>query len=93
MLYCTRIDVHIPPDMSAAAVTDLRERETARALILQEEGVLVHLWRIAGQMANISVWDCKDHDDLHAVLTSMPLFPYFRIEVIPLARHPSALRH
>jgi muconolactone D-isomerase len=93
MLYCTRIDVMIPTDMAPAAMTDLRERETARAKILQEEGVLVHLWRIAGQTSNISVWNCKDHDELHGVLTSMPMFAYFRIEVIPLARHPSAVKY
>lgn len=93
MLYCTRIDVMIPADMTPTAMNDLRERERARAEVLQNEGVLVHLWRIAGQMANISVWNCKDHDDLHAILTSMPMFAYFRIEVIPLARHPSALKY
>ena len=51
----------------------------------------MHLWRVAGQAANVSVWDCASHDEFHALLSSLPMFPYFEIEVIPLARHPSAI--
>ena len=91
MLYCARIDVHIPADMPADQLARLREAEKEQAIKLQREGKMVHLWRIAGQMANISVYDCKDNDELHQVLTSLPMFPYFRIEILPLAKHPSSI--
>jgi muconolactone delta-isomerase len=45
----------------------------------------VRVWRIAGQDANISVFDVADHDELHAILSSLPLFPLMEITVTPLA--------
>lgn len=91
MLYCTHVEVRLPPDMDAATLNALRDREQERAHVLQQEGKLLHLWRVAGRMANISVWDCIDHDELHTLLSSLPMFPYFSTTVTPLARHPSAL--
>jgi muconolactone D-isomerase len=49
------------------------------------------MWRIAGQYANISVFDVDSHDELHAILSTLPLFPFMEISVTPLARHPSAI--
>lgn len=89
MLICTLIDVKIPADMPVEQLQELRERETARAQVLQHEGKLRHLWRVAGRVANVSVWDVADNDEFHQVLSSLALFPYFEIQVIPLARHPS----
>lgn len=91
MLYCTRIQVRIPADMAPAALDSLRQREKDRAIEMQQQGKLVHLWRVAGQAANVSVWNCESHDEFHTLLSSLPMFPYFEIEVIPLARHPSAI--
>ncbi len=51
----------------------------------------MHLWRIAGQYANVSVFDVADHDELHAILSGLPLFPFMEMTVTPLARHPSAI--
>lgn len=58
---------------------------------MQRAGTWVHLWRIAGQYSNISVFDVADHDQLHTLLSTLPLFPFVQIEVLPLARHPSAI--
>jgi muconolactone D-isomerase len=33
----------------------------------------------------------QDNDELHALLSSLPLFPYMDIQVTALARHPSAI--
>ncbi len=52
----------------------------------------MHLWRVAGQYANISVFDVGSHDELHAILSTLPLFPFMEISVTPLARHPSGIR-
>ncbi len=49
------------------------------------------MWRIAGQYANILVFDVESHDELHAILSTLPLFPFMEISVTPLARHRSAL--
>ena len=46
---------------------------------------------IAGLYSNISVFDVESHDELHAILSELPLFPFMKISVTPLARHPSAI--
>jgi muconolactone D-isomerase len=91
MLYHVRMDVHPPRDMPAEAFDALRAAEKARAEALQREGKWRHLWRIAGAYANVSVFDVADHDELHAILGTLPLFPFMTIAVTPLARHPSAI--
>ena len=92
MLYHMRMDVHPPRGIDPGVFDRLRAEEKARAEDLQRQGKWVHLWRIAGQYANISVFDAEGHDELHAILSTLPLFPFMEISVTPLARHPSAIR-
>ena len=91
MLYHVRMDVRPPHGIDPAMFDRLKAEEKARAEDLQREGKWVHLWRIAGQYANVSVFDVGSHDELHAILSALPLFPFMEIAVTPLARHPSAL--
>lgn len=91
MLYHVRMDVHVPRDLDPAEFDRLKAAEKARAEALQREGKWRHLWRIAGAYANYSIFDVADHDELHAILSTLPLFPFMDIEVTPLARHPSAV--
>ena len=92
MLYHVRMDVRPPHGVDPAELDRLKAEEKARAEDLQREGKWVHLWRAAGQYANISVFDVESHDELHAILSTLPLFPFMDINVTPLARHPSAIR-
>ncbi|CAM3253816.1 muconolactone Delta-isomerase [Nocardioides dubius] len=89
MLYHVRMDVRIPHDMAAGERADLIAREKAYAQEVQRSGRWPHLWRIAGEYANISIFDVASHDDLHDLLSGLPLFPYLEIAVTPLATHPS----
>ena len=91
MLYCVQMDVRVPHDIDPARFERLKAEEKARAQELQRQGKWRHLWRVAGRYANVSVFDVADHDELHAVLSSLPLFPFMEIGVTPLARHPSAI--
>ena len=91
MFYCVRMDVRVPHDVDKAAFEELKAEEKARAQQLQRDGKWPHLWRVAGCYANISVFDVTDHDELHSILSSLPLFPFMDIAVTPLARHPSAI--
>jgi muconolactone D-isomerase len=85
------MDVRPPHGIDPAEFDRLKAEEKARAGDLQRDGTWVHLWRIAGQYSNISVFDVADHDALHALLSTLPLFPFMQIEVTALARHPSAI--
>jgi muconolactone D-isomerase len=85
------MDVAIPHDLDPVERDRLIATERTRAQELQRAGTWVQLWRIAGQYSNISVFDVGDADELHDILWNLPLFPFMRVEVTPLARHPSAL--
>jgi muconolactone D-isomerase len=86
------MEVQLPPAMPKDQADALKAAERALAQRLQKEGTWRHLWRIAGQYANVSVFDVPGNEELHALLMSLPLFPYMRIEVAPLCRHPSSIR-
>ena len=91
MLYCVHMDVRPPSDLDPERFERLKSEEKARAQQLQREGKWRHLWRVAGRYANISVFDVASNDELHAILSGLPLFPFMEITVTPLARHPSAV--
>lgn len=91
MLYLVRMDVQLPPGMSAEQAADIKAREKAYAQELQRKGGWRHLWRVVGEYANYSVFDVDSNDALHELLSALPLFPFMRIQVTPLARHPSAI--
>lgn len=91
MLYHVRMDVHPPHGMDAAEFDRIKAAEKAMAQDLQRQGAWVHLWRIAGEYANVSIFDVPDHDALHALLSALPLFPFMTVKVTPLARHPSSI--
>ena len=91
MLYHVRMDVALPPDMPEAEAEKLKADERDYAQRLQREGKWLELWRVVGEYANYSIFDVESHDELHAILSGLPLFPYLQIKVTPLARHPSRI--
>lgn len=91
MLFHVRMDVRLPVDMEPDARADLLAREKAYSQELQRSGAWPHLWRIAGEYANISILDVATNDELHELLSGLPLFPFMEIHVTPLAQHPSSI--
>ncbi|ANK76259.1 muconolactone Delta-isomerase [Ensifer adhaerens] len=92
MLFHVRMDVRIPHDLPAEQAAEILAREKAYSQQLQQSGKWRHIWRIAGQYANYSVFDVKDNAELHEILSGLPLFKFMQIEVTPLLRHPSSIR-
>lgn len=89
MLFHVRMDVHLPADLDPGERDALIAREKAYSQGLQREGKWPHIWRIAGEYANFSVFDVASNDELHQLISGLPLFPYMDIHVTPLATHPS----
>ena len=89
MLFLVQMEVRLPPDMPADEADALKARERDIAQALQRDGRWRHLWRVAGRYANASVFDVSSPDELHDLLSGLPLFPYMDISVTPLAKHPS----
>lgn len=91
MLFHVRMTVSLPDDLDDAWRKELLDAEKRYSRRLQETGQWLHLWRVAGHYANISVFDVESVDALHDVLWSLPLFPFLAIDITPLATHPSAI--
>lgn len=92
MLFLVRMDVNLPADMPAAQADEIKAREKAYSQELQRSGKWQALYRIVGEYANYSVFDVESNDELHALLSGLPLFPYMKLHVTPLAKHPSSIR-
>lgn len=93
MLFMVRMDVNVPLNFDQTEFENLKKTEKARAEELQRAGKWRHLWRIAGQYANISIFDVADANELHDIMMSLPLFPFMSTEVTALCRHPSAIEN
>ena len=91
MLFQVTIEVRIPDHVDRAAVDRLGKLEHERAAELQRAGKWLHLWRVAGKWANVSIFKVDSPAELHQILESLPLYPYMDVEVTALCRHPGSL--
>jgi len=91
MLFHVLMNVRIPRDVDAEQLKILSAQEHERAKVLQEQRKWLHLWRVAGKFANVSIFDVESPAELHEVLNSLPLYPFMEVEVTALCRHPGAL--
>lgn len=92
MLFHVRMDVKIPHDLPSAEAAEIIAREKTYSHELQRSRKWRHIWRIAGEYANYSIFDVTDNTELHEILSGLPLFKFMDIKVTPLLRHPSAIR-
>jgi muconolactone D-isomerase len=91
MLFQVEMDVRLPHDFPAEKVEALKQTERARAQELQRAGIWRHLWRVAGRYSNVSIFDVSGPQDLHDILSSLPLFPFMDVRITALCRHPSTV--
>lgn len=91
MLFMVEMEVRIPRDMPADEVESLKAQEREYSQALQRDGRWPHLWRVAGHYANVSVLDVDSIEELHELLSGLPLFDHITLKVTPLVRHPNAI--
>jgi muconolactone D-isomerase len=91
MLFQVEMDVRLPHDFPAEKAEALKQTERAHAQELQRAGIWRHLWRVAGRYSNVSIVDVSGPQDLHDILSSLPLFPFMDMRITPLCRHPSSV--
>lgn len=92
MLFKVEMTIAIPDSLPTERVTEIKAQEKAYAQQLQRSGKWRHVWRVAGQFKNVSIFDVESHDELHELLTGLPLYPYMTMAIEPLCRHPSSIR-
>lgn len=92
MVYVVEMDVHIPETWSEEKLADVVAREKECSQKWQSSGKWKYLWRVAGRYSNISVLEVDGPDELHQIISSLPLFPYMTIKVTSVCKHANALR-
>lgn len=92
MLYLVDIQVNKPETLHPDQWEALVQAESDYGMEARRQGKQLHVWRKAGAFATLAVWDVSDHDELHAMISGLPLFPYLDITVTPLVVHPSTTR-
>ena len=91
MQFLVHMIVDIPEDLPTEEADRIKAEEKQYSQDLQRSGKWQHIWRIVGEYANVSIFDVESNDELHELLSNLPLFPYMTIKVTPLTRHPSAI--
>lgn len=86
--FLVNIKIEWPESVSDARRAELRDTERAHAAVLVEKGHLVRMWRVPGRRENWGLWRAKDATELHDVLTGLPVWPYMRVTVHAVGRHP-----
>lgn len=92
MVYVVEMDVRIPESWSEEKLADVLAREKECSQKWQSSGKWKYLWRVAGKYSNISVLEVESPDELHQIISSLPLFPYMTIKVTSVCKHPNAVR-
>jgi muconolactone D-isomerase len=85
--FLVQIEVSVPSGLPAEARSQLMEEEMRRGWELKEAGLIRRMWRIPGQTSNVGIWEAADPTELHEAISSLPMFPYLKAHVTPLAIH------
>ncbi|WP_411731116.1 muconolactone Delta-isomerase [Paeniglutamicibacter sp.] len=92
MIFLARMDVTFPAHLTEAQIADFQVQEKEYSGQLQGSGKMAGIWRIVGEYANHSLFDVESNDELHQILSGFPMYPYMKIKVTPLAKHPNSIR-
>lgn len=87
MEFLLKGELHVPDSLPQAELDEMKAREVARGAELAADGVFLRQWRVPGRRAVWTLWKAADVTELQQALESLPLYPYFDIEIHPLADH------
>jgi muconolactone D-isomerase len=86
--YLVKIVVSLPPEMAEGDREQLLEAEYQRGMELRRAGTIAQIWRLPGRLANVAIWEAPSATDLHAAISSLPVWRWTTVEVTELADHP-----
>jgi muconolactone D-isomerase len=93
MEFLVRFEIKIPPELDGEKYDEIMAEEKRRGDILWSTGRLVRIWRVPGRRASIALYDFPDATELHAEMSTFPLFPYMTVSSVePLAIHPADIK-
>jgi muconolactone D-isomerase len=89
MEFLVRIEVSLPDSLPEERRRELLRAELERGRELRRLGKIARIWRIPGGLRNVGIWVADDATELHELISGLPMYPYLRAEVVPLALHPA----
>ncbi|MEW1551231.1 muconolactone Delta-isomerase [Streptomyces tsukubensis] len=88
MEFLVNIRIGWPEGMDPARKEAVSTAERAHAAELAAAGHLVRMWRVPGRTENWGLWRAADPTELHAIISSLPVWPWMDVTVHALAAHP-----
>jgi muconolactone D-isomerase len=91
MEFLVEIRIDLPPELRDPENphrAELLAAELKRGLELRRDGTIARIHRAPGELRNIGIWSAPDPTALHDAIASLPLWPWMRVRVTPLAEHP-----
>lgn len=89
MEFLVHIEINWPPEADPKLREEIFQQELRRGQELAHQGLCKRLWRIPGRWANYGLYEAPDATTVHEAVSSLPLWPWMDVEVIPLAEHPN----
>ena len=87
--FLTTFTITLPPGTPSAVADATRAEEADRARELAAQGKLRRLWALSGEDRTLGLWRADEHEEMQAILGSLPLREWSAVETIKLAPHPS----
>ncbi|AZM48430.1 MULTISPECIES: muconolactone Delta-isomerase family protein [Streptomyces] len=88
MEFLINIRITWPEGMDPEYKDSVSQAERRRAAELAEAGHLVRMWRVPGRTDNWGLWRAADPTEMHAIISSLPVWPWMDVTVHALAVHP-----
>jgi muconolactone D-isomerase len=86
--FLVTIQTQLPADLGDEARAELLAAEAAAGSRLRRAGVIEHIWRLPGRLANVGIWSVQSAEELDAALADLPLHRWQVVRVEVLAEHP-----
>lgn len=87
MEFLARLEQDIPPDMDPERLAAIKAAEKVRGEELAAAGKLRRIWRLPGRRAVMALYEVDSADELHDIISSLPLFPWMDVTVTALSHH------
>ncbi len=87
MEFLARAEQNIPPDIDPDRLAAIKGAEKVRAQELIDAGKMRRIWRLPGRRAVMVLYDVDSVDELHEIISSLPLFPWLDMTITPLSNH------
>ncbi|MDA0179629.1 muconolactone Delta-isomerase family protein [Solirubrobacter phytolaccae] len=89
MEYLVDFEVTVPAGTPAAETEERFAGESVAAASLADAGHLLRVWKRPDDGAIVGLYRANDSRHLDALLKTLPLYPWMRIDVTPLEAHPN----